>query len=76
VAWQIVAGEAILVDLQTGRTLGLNSVGTAIWSHLDKGSRSGIVEEIVREFDVTPTQAARDVEEFLSKLERRGLLRA
>ena len=39
VSFEVVAGEAILIDMQTGTYFSLNEVGTVFWQSLD-GERS------------------------------------
>jgi methyltransferase-like protein len=75
VAWQIVDGEAIVVDLASGNTIGLNPVATFLWSHID-GTRddTALVTALVAEFEVSPALAERDTREFLDEMQRRTLI--
>ena len=71
-----IAGEFILVpirknvgDLESIYTL--NEVGARIWELINgKRKIEEIKEEIVEEFEVTPTEAERDLIELLQKLEK------
>ncbi len=74
VAWQVLDGEAILVDLPKGRILGLNSVGSLIWSLLADHDETAIADEVGRRFDVDAATARRDVACFTAMLRERGLL--
>jgi methyltransferase-like protein len=75
VAWQIVDGEAIIVDLASGSTIGLNPAGTFVWSQID-GSRDddAIAAAVAAEFDVSSEVAASDTREFLETMHGRALL--
>ena len=75
VAWQIVDGEAIVVDLASGNTIGLNPVATFLWSHLDGDhDDAALVTAVISEFEVSPADAAHDTREFLDEMKRRTLI--
>ena len=75
VAWQIVDGEAIIVDLASGNTIGLNPAGTFLWSQIDGGrDDDAIAAAVVAEFDVSPEVAASDTREFLDTMHARALV--
>ena len=71
VAGRIIDDEAVIVLSESGEVEVLNAVGARIWELAD-GSRSlaQIIEQIVREFDVSLEQATTDVVEFVGVLER------
>ncbi len=72
-----IAGEVVLLNLQSGVYYSLNGAGALIWTHIERGEP---VDETVRalldEYDVAPDVAARDVETFVQTLVEKGLLRA
>ena len=74
-AWRMIEGEAVILSMETKVLRGLNPVGSRIWELID-GQRS--VEEvtglIVKEFHVTPEDAAQDVRGFVQELLQRGLV--
>ena len=74
VAWQIVDGEAIVVDLDSGKTLGLNPTATWLWSHLDGRDARQLAEELMLEFEVGRDEAEHDVGDFLRMLTERKLI--
>lgn len=76
VAWQIVDGEAIVVDLDSGKTLGLNPTATFLWSHLDGRDARQLADELMSEFDVERAEAEHDVADFLRILNERNLIAA
>jgi hypothetical protein len=74
VAWQVLDGEAILIDLDRGRSLGLNETGSFLWPRLAASSEEDLVSALLAEFDVTPEAARRDVNAFLQQLRERGFV--
>ena len=75
VAARIIDGEAVIVLPESGQVSILNEVSSRIWELVD-GTRSvgEITEAIVAEYDVTPEQAERDVEEFIQELVENKML--
>lgn len=75
-----IAGDTILVPV--GKTVYdsnglfvLNELGAFIWEILPKmETEAEICEAILAEYEVTPEEAAKDVEEFLQKLRELGIL--
>ncbi len=73
-AWQLIDGEAVVVDLDRPRTLGLNRVASLIWSFLPERDEATIAAEMARRFDVSLETATSDVSEFLRSLRAQGLV--
>lgn len=73
-AWQIVDGEAIVVDPAAGTAIGLNPVGAFIWSLLDTHSDDAIAEEVSARFEVDPETAKVDLLDFVRALRERELI--
>lgn len=66
---------AILLDLERGRVLHLNSTGSYIFERLNRGeSGIRIAEEMSRSLHVSRDVAISDIGEFLQLLEREGLI--
>jgi hypothetical protein len=76
IAWQVLDGEAVLIDLEGGRSLGLNAAGSFLWPRLPTSSAAELVEALVAEFEVDAAVARRDVEAFLALLRTRGFIGA
>ena len=75
VAWQIVDGEAIVVDLASGNTIGLNPTATFLWSQIDgRQDDDALVTALAGEFDVSPAEARHDTSEFLDDMKKRALI--
>lgn len=74
VAWQVIGGSAVLLDLDGKRALGLNDAGTFLWPLLADHDEDALAAALVREFDVDVDQAHADVRAFLGLLAERGFL--
>ena len=73
-AWQMVDGEGVIVDLPRRRVLGLNPTGSLIFSLLERATEDEIAAEVARRFDVDAPRARADVREFVAALEARGFV--
>lgn len=73
--WEVVEGEAVLLDLQGQRVLGLNRVGSFVFPLLD-GSRTvgGLAATVAERFGVGVRKAEADLRVFLAELARRGFV--
>lgn len=74
VAWQTVDGEAVVLDLATGRAIGLNATGTLVWTYLPSESEESIAARVAETFGVDPVTARADVAEFVAMLRDRRLI--
>ena len=74
VAWQVVNDEAIVIDLASGRVIGLNPTGTFLWSRLDGRDEPALASAMVDEFDVNEDAAMNDVRTFVADMRRRNLI--
>jgi len=72
---QEVEGEAVILDLGSGRYFGLDVAGTRIWQLLGEGkSRETVLRAMLAEFDVDEERLRRDLEALLAELLARGLV--
>lgn len=74
-AWQVVEGEAVVLDLHGKRVLGLNRVGSFVFPLLD-GARTvgGLAASVAERFGVEVRRAEADLRVFLAELARRGFV--
>jgi hypothetical protein len=72
-AYRVVDGQAVIVDL-SNRTLNvMNSTATEIWRLLQEGAPiRSIVSCISHEFDVSLKEAAQDTDDFLRQVSSAG----
>lgn len=69
-------GEAVLLDMASGKYFGLNEVGARIWKLIEAGETVGAIRaSIVAEFDVEDARASEDLAALIGELETRGLVR-
>ncbi len=73
--WQVVEGEAVLLDLQGKRLLGLNQAGSYLLPLLD-GDRTvaGLAAALAERFGIEVARAESDLRIFLTELARRGFV--
>ena len=74
-AGRVIDGEAVVILADSSEVNVLNPVGSRIFELAD-GSHSveDIIEVIVAEYNISPEQAAADVNEFLKKLVEQSVL--
>ena len=73
-AWQLVDGEGVIVDLDRRKVLGLNPVASLVWPLLEDHDEPALVAAITREFGVDEETARTDLRDFLHSLATRGLV--
>lgn len=75
VAWQHAADEAVIIDLQGRRVMGLNATGSFLWGQMD-GQRSvqDLAALVATEFGVPTERALQDVVGFLEGMSTRGFV--
>lgn len=68
-------GEAILFNPENSDIIVLNSTGCFIWPLCNgKNTKKDIAIKMTEEFDVTKEKASKDLEKFLSELEKRSFI--
>ena len=69
-------GEAVLLEIGSGRYYGLNEVGTRMWSLLQiHGETGAVCRALLAEYDVPEERLRADLENFVETLAARGLLK-
>ena|SRR5439155_6007054 len=75
VLWRVVGEEAVLLNLKTEQYLGLDSIGTRMWTVL---INSPCVQDgydvLLHEYNVEPERLRQDLDEFLQKLLQEALI--
>jgi len=75
VVWRDLQGESVLLDLKSGVYFGLDTVGTRIWTLLQAQSDlQAVLQELLREYEVTEETCARDLLDLVSALAEKGLV--
>ena len=77
VMFRPVGEDGVLLNLNSGTYLGLNPVGTRMWSVLGSaGSIQAACDALLEEYDVEPAQLRADLEEFIDQLLDQKLVEA
>jgi hypothetical protein len=76
VVYEVVDGQAVLVDPDGRELLTLNAVGTLVWEELDGARDSAeLAAALIDRFDgVGLADFERDITEFLAEVEAAGLV--
>jgi len=75
VLFRIVGEEAVLLNLKTELYLGLDRVGTRMWSLLaEEPSVGAAYEALLQEYEIEPARLRDDLDEFLGQLLEQGLI--
>jgi len=70
-----VAGELVLLDLESATYFGLNEVGSRVWSVLSElGSPRLVCDAVARDYAVPRAQLERDVLALVQELRAKGLV--
>lgn len=73
--WREVDGEVVLLDPSRGRYYGIEGIGVEAWRLLQqKTTFSRLLEQLHEEFEVGKETLQEDLQDFLSKVIRAGLL--
>lgn len=65
----------VIIDLPTNRIFELNETGIRIWELVAEGHPlAAVARHLAEEFDVDADAAARNVEQFVDRFRREGLL--
>ncbi len=68
-------GEAVLLDMESGRYFGLNEVGTSVWVLIkEPRTVSEILQVLKHEYKVDELQLQQDVMAFLEAMNARQLI--
>ena len=72
---QEVAGETVLLDLESECYFGLDAVGTRVWQLIgDSGKLLTIYNTLLEEYEVDEAQLLIDLEALITEASRQGLI--
>ena len=75
VVFQILDGQAVVLNLESGRYFGLNEVGTLFWQGLEQGqSLVQITDGLLERYDVERAELQQDLADLVIALKQRKLL--
>jgi hypothetical protein len=73
----VVDGEAVLMDVGSGRYYKLDDIGTRVWALIEKPTAIGAVcDQLVQEFEVERAACEADVLTLLERLQKCNLIHA
>jgi len=73
--YQLLAGEAVLLNVKSEQYFGLDEIGTRVWEVLvDDGKVETIVATLLAEYDVDEMELRRDVDLLLTDLAQAKLI--
>ena len=71
-----LAGEAVLLNLQTGKYFGLDEIGTRMWMLLsENGSVEPVIQALLTEYDVEEEKLRHDLSDLIERLAQNGLVK-
>lgn len=71
-----VGDETVILDLASGTYFGLNPVGARIWQLISEGkTMDNVLESVLAEFEVSAAEAERDLDNLVSELHCRELIK-
>ncbi len=72
---RVVDGEAVLLDLESGKYFGLNEVGSFVWERIQTpASTDDLLSALHDAFDVDMDTLRADLDELVTDLEAKGLV--
>ena len=75
IAWRVVDGEAVILNLGTGSYYSLDKIGTRMWQLIsEKRACEEAIGLIVSEYEAEKETIADDFLELISELKKEGLI--
>ena len=75
IEWREVDGEIVAIDVRKSTYIAANRTATTLWPALVKGTTAEALEDsLVERFGIAPSQAASEIDAFLSMLRDQDLL--
>jgi len=72
---EIIDGEAVLVNLDSGSYYSIDSVGAVVWDYVEKGlSRHQIVEAIASQYDGEQADIDQGIQQLFAQLQEEQLI--
>ena len=76
VIFRDLAGEAVILNFDTGVYFGLDAVATRMWNLIGElGDRERILKVLLAEYDVEERRLRNDLEDLIARLLENGLLK-
>ena len=76
VLWKLIEDKVVLLDMDEGRAITLNEVGSHIWTALEKHkTQEELLQDVTSAFDIDENTARKDTIAFLDDMLKRDLIR-
>jgi len=76
ILWKLIEDKVVLLDMDEGRAITLNEVGSHIWTSLEKEKTNDeLVQDVTSAFDIGEDTARKDTNAFLDDMLKRDLIR-
>jgi len=76
ILWKLIEDKVVLLDMDEGRAITLNEVGSHIWTSLEKEKTNDeLVQDVTSAFDIDEKTARKDTTAFLDDMLKRDLIR-
>lgn len=76
VYFSIIDDECVLLNTQTGVFYGLDEIGTRMWRLIEEyGNLELVVQEILKEYEVTEDKLRLDISSLVESLHKAGLVK-
>lgn len=71
-----IDGEVVMMNIETGRYIGMNKVGSEIWKIIDEGQTSiaSICEKLLQIFKIDKSTCEQEALSFCSQLFKENLI--
>lgn len=77
ILWKLVEDKVVLLDMDEGRAIMLNEVGSHIWTTLaNQKTKDELVQDVITAFDIDEDTAKKDTHSFLNEMIKKDLIRA
>jgi hypothetical protein len=75
VEWKEIEKQVLLFDLKSSNFYRFNRTGSFVWKNINgKNSFNDLLLKLVQSFEVTKTQAKKDLTEFIKELKEKQLV--
>jgi len=72
---EILDGELVMINLETGNYYTMDGVGADIWAMVEAGQSVGrIISALAGRYQTLPEQMQQEINEFIAELEDEGLI--
>jgi hypothetical protein len=76
VAYRIIGGESMILNLDTGDYYSLGKIETLIWKAIDsQNSFSGLLIQLQKSYNVSKENLKRDISKLIRDLEQASLIK-